>query len=349
MKNWKDVLISPSTPILEAMRIIDSGALQVSLVIDSGGRLIGVVTDGDIRRGILKGITLEENVEKIMNRSFTYAGIGESQEQILATMVKKQLRHMPILDNQGKITNVKLLDNLVGLGERKNIVVIMAGGQGNRLRPLTDCCPKPLLKVGGKPLLENLIQSLSGYGFRKIYISVNYMAEMIEDYFGNGSKFGVSISYLREDSQLGTAGAIGLFEEYPVDSFFVINGDLLTQINFNHLLDFHLHQEAVATLCVKEYHYQVPFGVVQVVGEKLAALDEKPVQSFFVNAGIYVLEPSTLALIPKKQYFDMTMLFNLILHNGLKSSVFPVREYWMDIGRMEDYEQAHIDYHENFK
>jgi len=224
----------------------------------------------------------------------------------------------------------------------------MAGGLGNRLRPLTEQCPKPLLKVGGKPLLENIVQGFAGYGFRKFYISVNYMAEMIETYFGDGSRFGVSISYIHEDNQLGTAGALGLLPEVPRDSFFVINGDLLTQINFSHLLDFHSQHHSLATMCIKEYHYQVPFGVVQVNGEKLSALDEKPVQTFFVNAGIYVLEPSILDFIPRNHYFDMTMLFDRIMKKGLKPRVFPIREYWLDIGQLEDYKKANGDFKGNF-
>lgn len=348
MKSWKQVVIPPEMPVLEAIRIIDTGALQIALVVDSDMKLLGVATDGDVRRGILRGIRLEDPVEHIMSRDFSFARKDSGRESILSLMRQKELRHIPILDEQGRIVDLCLLMDMVAPAERKNSVVLMAGGLGSRLRPLTNDCPKPLLKVGGKPLLENIIESFAGYGFKRFFISVNYMAEMIKDYFEDGAKLGVSISYLWEHKRLGTAGALSQLTAHPEESFFVMNGDLLTQINFDHLLDFHLQHKAQATMCVREYHYQVPYGVVRAEGEILSGIDEKPVQTFFVNAGIYVLEPMVLRFIPENSFFDMPTLFEKLIEKGHKTTIFPIREYWLDIGQMDDLKRANRDYCNNF-
>jgi NDP-sugar pyrophosphorylase family protein len=224
----------------------------------------------------------------------------------------------------------------------------MAGGLGKRLGSLTQSCPKPLLKIGGTPILEIIVNRLAEQGFRKLFISVNYRGEMIEDHFGDGARWTADIQYLREPERLGTAGALSLLPERPPQPFVVMNGDLLTKLNLKHLLDFHREHRAKATMCVREYQFQVPFGVVQADEHRLLGIDEKPTHRFLVNAGIYALDPDVLDLVPKNQMFDMPHLFEKLVATGHETMAFPIREYWMDIGRMDDLEQAASEYCEIF-
>jgi dTDP-glucose pyrophosphorylase/predicted transcriptional regulator len=349
MKDWRKTLIKPSAPILEAMRIIDAGALQIALVIDDHARLIGVVTDGDIRRGLLKGLAMDRPVEMIMNRDFKTVGLKSDHEEILTLMKQKELRQIPVVDEEGCVVGLKLLNDMILAPEKTNWVVLMAGGLGTRLQPLTDECPKPLLKVGNKPLLQIILESFIEYGFRKFYIAVHYKAEMIKAFCGDGTRWNAEIRYLFEDRKMGTAGALGLLPERPKDTLFVMNGDVLTKVNWQHLIDFHKSHRARATMGVRDYHFQFPYGVVKTDQQRLTAIDEKPVQRFFVNAGIYVLEPEVLDLVPAHSPYDMTSLFEKLIADKHETVVFPIREYWMDIGRLEDFERADGDYKENFK
>ncbi|MBF0127959.1 MAG: NTP transferase domain-containing protein, partial [Magnetococcales bacterium] len=223
-----------------------------------------------------------------------------------------------------------------------------AGGLGSRLAPLTDMIPKPLLKVGSKPILEVILESFIAYGFHRFFLSVNYRKEMIKEYFGDGSGWGVEIDYLEENGRLGTAGSLSLFKERPEKPFFVMNGDLLTRINFQHVLDFHLEHQSRATLCVRKVEQTVPYGVVRLDAHRLVTIEEKPVQEYFVNAGIYLLDPEVLSFIPGGQYFDMPTLFQNIIKRGETTAAFPFLDYWMDIGRMGDFRQACRDYPEVF-
>ena len=348
-KDWENTIISPDSPILEAIRIIDAGAMQISLVVDAEQRIVGVVTDGDIRRAILKGISLDQPVHLIMNKKFTSLPLGTPQAEILNLMKRNDLRQIPIVNNYGQVVDLKILVDLIQPVPKDNWVVLMAGGRGTRLRPLTDYCPKPLLNIKNKPILEIILENLKEYCLHNIFMAVNYKSEMIEANFGNGRRWGVSINYLREESQLGTAGALGLLPGRPKLPLIVMNGDLLTKINFQHLLDFHQAHKAHASMCVQEYNFQVPYGVVTIDQHRLKSIDEKPMQRFFVSAGIYVLEPEVLELIPKNKYFDMTTLFELIIGKGYETVAFPIREYWMDIGQLENYQQANGDYKKIFK
>lgn len=349
MKDWKKILIRPSTSIREALQIIDSSAMQIALVVDERDRLLGTVTDGDIRRGILKEIPLEETVLRVMNAHPTVAKSYERHDIVLAIMKLKRLNHIPVVDDDGCVINVETLQNLIRVDEKENWVLLMAGGLGSRLRPLTDDCPKPLLKVGGKPVLETILENFMEYGFRKFYVSVNYRAEMVEAYFGDGSRWGAEIHYIHEPKRMGTAGALSLMPERPEKPILVMNGDLLTKINFQQLLDFHHAHQAQATMCVREYSYQIPYGVVRMDKHLLKSIEEKPVERFLVNAGIYVLEPKALDFIPQDEYFDMPSLFTKIIENNGETTVFPIREYWLDIGQMSDFERANGEFGEVFK
>lgn len=348
MKDWKKTLISPSEPIMEALRIIDDSALQIALVVDHHSKLLGVVTDGDIRRGILKGVHIDAPVSSIMYSDYTFVGTKADKDEIISIMREKELLQIPVLDEQGCVVGLKILVDMINMPRAENWVVLMAGGHGNRLLPLTNDCPKPLLKLNGKPILEIILENLIAHGFTKYFISVNYKAEMIEDHFEDGSKWGIDIEYLREEKALGTAGALGLLKRRPTSPFIVMNSDLLTNINFSQLLDFHKVHKAAATMCVRDYRFQVPFGVVSLDQFSLRSIDEKPTHNFFVNAGIYVLSPESLNFIPKGILYDMTALFQDLVKSGHDAVAFPIREYWLDIGRFDDFEKANAEFNTVF-
>ena len=348
MNRWKDVLIRPNTPILDAIKIIDKGSLQIALVVDDNNRLIGTVSDGDVRRAILKGVSLDRPVGEIMFTEPTVASSQESREEIMITMRAKQLRQIPLVDNDGHVVGLDIWDDLINLQERDNIVVLMAGGLGTRLGELTKNCPKPLLRVGNKPVLETILQNCIEYGFKRFYISVNYKADMVKEHFKDGSRWGVDIRYIEEKERLGTAGALTLLPEKPTLPLLVMNADVLTKINFKHLLESHEEHESIATMCVREYEFQVPFGVVTVENHRLTGISEKPVQRFFVNAGIYVLSPESVDIIPKETLFDMPTLFEKLVVQGAETTVFPIHEYWLDIGRIDDLNRANGEYNEVF-
>jgi len=349
MKDWKTTLIPPETPVLEAIRVIDASALQIAVVVDENLRLLGTVTDGDIRRALLRQVPLDENVESIMYLKPTTVNSSASRDEIIAMMKRLDLRHIPVVDDDGRVRDLKVLAQMIEAQEWENLVIIMAGGLGERMQPLTEDCPKSLLKIGGKPILETILENFMEFGFRRFYISVNYKSEMIEDYFGDGDRMGAQISYLREKQRLGTAGPLSLLPETPAEPFFVMNGDLLTRVNFGQLLDFHRFHKARGTMCVRTYRYQVPYGVVQVKEQELKAIDEKPARNFFVNAGIYVLEPEVLSFVPENRYFDMPNLFERLIQENLETVAFPIHEYWLDIGQKEDLEKANGEFREVFK
>ncbi|MBX5437764.1 MAG: nucleotidyltransferase family protein [Alicyclobacillaceae bacterium] len=348
MSRHEQVLVSPDTAVLDVIGIIDRGALQIALVVDEQQRLLGTVTDGDVRRGLLRGVQLHDPVSVIMNAEPTTARLNEARETVLAIMKLKRIHHVPVLDDEGRVVHIETLDELIQAKERDNWVVIMAGGMGTRLRPLTDHVPKPLLRVGNKPILETILGSFVEHGFRKFYLSVNYKAEMIKQYFGDGSRFGIEIRYLHEQQRMGTAGALSLIQDPSERPLIVMNGDLLTKVNFQQLLDFHNARRAQATMCVREYHYQIPYGVVEIEEERLKGIQEKPQKSCFVNAGIYVLDPAVLDLIPRNTFYDMPDLFARLIELGCTTTVFPIREYWLDVGMRADFERANGDYHEVF-
>ena len=349
MNRWKLALATPQTSIRDVIQRLDASSLQIVLVIDENNRLLGTVTDGDIRRGILKSLALTETVREIMNTAPTVARADEDRERLLAIMRRTGLHHLPLVDENNFLVGLETLDELIQTRPRDNPVVLMAGGLGSRLHPLTANCPKPMLKVGDKPLLQTIVEKFIEHGFHRFFISVNYRSDVVKAYFGDGSRWSVEISYLQEQQRLGTAGALSLLPERPTEPLVVMNGDLLTKVNFSHLLDFHRKQGAMATMCVREYDFQVPYGVVRIDKFRIASIDEKPTQRFFVNAGIYVLEASTLDFISKDTYVDMTMLFEKVIEHGKETAVFPVTEYWLDVGHMDDFLRANSEYTDQFE
>ncbi|EFA74440.1 Mannose-1-phosphate guanyltransferase CBS pair associated [Raphidiopsis brookii D9] len=337
---WQDVVVFRETPLREAIAKIDKSALQVALVLNPDNTLGGLVTDGDIRRFILSGKDLDVPVCEVMNSQPTTVLESVPRSEMLALMRRKVIHHLPLVNAEHQVVDLATLDDLIGILERPNWVVIMAGGLGTRLYPLTKDRPKPLLTVGGKPILEIIIENFAEQGFKQIFLSVNYKAEMIEDYFKNGDQWGVEISYLREKERLGTAGALSLLPKKPNLPIIVMNGDILTRTRFDNLLQFHELQGVLATMAVREYDLQVPYGVVRVDGTKIKSIEEKPVQHFFVNSGIYALSPGVLDYVPSGTFFDMPSLFQQLVVDTRTTAAYPLREYWLDIGRMSDLERA---------
>jgi len=348
MKNIEDIKLTINSTIKEALQAIDIGAIKFAVVVDENGKLMGTLTDGDIRRGFLDGKTLDSSIKDIYFKKPTTVSINTSKEEIINICTSKKMYQIPVVDENGSIVRIAIVDEFLKPQTYSNKVVLMAGGLGTRLRPLTDDTPKPLLKVGNKPIIETIIRSFSKYGFKDFILSVNYKSEMFEEYFGDGSAFGVSIEYIHEDKRLGTAGGLSLMRDKLKDDFFVMNGDLLTNVNFENLLKFHQEEDAKGTMCVREYDFQVPYGVVDVKNGKIQAITEKPTHKFFVSAGIYMLSPNVLKYIPDNVFYDMPTLFEKLISVNKNVISFPLREYWLDIGRIEEFEKANKEYSEVF-
>lgn len=340
MTTWKDIVVSPETTLGESIARVDSAGTQLAIVLDASCRLAGILTDGDIRRAILGEMSLSTPVAEAMNRNPLVAPVDTPKDQILALMRRHVIHHLPLVDADGRMVDLATLDDLIGAVERPNWVVLMAGGLGTRLRPLTEDCPKPMLNVGGRPILESILESFVEQGFRRFFVSVNYKADMVKNHFRQGDRWGVRIDYLHEDQRLGTAGSLSLLPSRPDTSLIVMNGDLLTRAAFDQLIQFHVGQSAMATMAVREYDFQVPYGVVRLNGSRIQAIEEKPIQKFFVNAGIYVLSPEALDHIPAGEHFDMPTLFEQLMVSGVATAAYPLREYWLDIGRIEEFERA---------
>jgi dTDP-glucose pyrophosphorylase len=328
----------------DAIIIIDKHPAKIALVVDNDSLLVGTLTDGDIRRGLLHGATLETPVEQLMNCRFRFVRSSDDQADVLEMMRRETLRQIPVLDEEGRVLELLLLQELLRPPQLRNAAVIMAGGKGTRLRPHTEHCPKPMLPVGDKPMLEILLEQCITSGFRRFYLSVNYLKEQIIDHFADGSRWGVSIEYLVENEPLGTAGSLQLLPDGLMEPFLVLNGDVLTRLNPGQLLHFHSEHQAQATLCVREHELTVPFGVVQTNGVELAGFEEKPTYHHLVNAGVYVIDPLLLPLLPPHQPTDMPSLLQAAQQAGHRVAVCPIHEYWIDVGRPETLQQAHREW-----
>ncbi|MFJ8102433.1 nucleotidyltransferase family protein [Lysinibacillus sp. NPDC096212] len=339
MKQWQKTLVTQNQTLLDTMKIIDDSSLQIAVVVDREQHLLGTVTDGDIRRGILRGEGLDVPITSIMNPNPISAKAGQKHYRYKQLMKSKMLKQMPIVDETNKIVDILFSDNLE-LTLNKNTVILMLGGLGTRLRPLTNDTPKSMLNIGNKPILETIIEGFKQYGYTHFVFSVNYKKEVIQDYFQNGEAFDVTIEYVEESKRMGTAGALSLLENRPTKPFFVMNGDLLTQVNFDQLMQFHIEHQSMATMCVREYEYQIPYGVIETAGTDLVTIKEKPIHRSFVNAGIYVLNPEVFECIPQDEFYDMPTLFEQLIEKDKKTSAFPIREYWLDIGQKDEYERA---------
>lgn len=348
MINIDEIKLTVDSTIKEALQIIDLGAVKFAIIVDKDDRLIGTLTDGDIRRAILAGKTLDDDISTVYFNDPTVANANNTKEEIINLCTTKKIYQIPIVDNQGKVVSIDLLDELLKPEIHTNKVVLMVGGLGTRLRPLTENTPKPMLHVGGKPILQTIVEKFVSYGFVNIIMCVGYKSNIIQHFFEDGSKFGANIEYILEEQRMGTAGALSLLEKKPNEPFFVMNGDLLTNVNFEHLLEFHMASNSMATMCVREYDFQVPYGVVNVQDGKIISIEEKPVHKFFVSAGIYMLDPKCLENIPENEFYDMPTLFEQLIKSNQNTVSFPLREYWLDIGRLEEYEKANREYTKEF-
>lgn len=336
-------LITPDASLLTAIERMDSIRRKLLIVVDPDRRLLGTVSDGDIRRGLMRRLTMDDRVDAVMNAAPVALTLDGSEQEALVRLSDRGVSLAPVLDRNGRV--VGLYPDAVSAGARRdNLVVIMAGGRGVRLAPLTQTCPKPMLKVAGRPLLETIIERLQAQGFHRFRLAVNYLAEVIEDHFGDGSSLGVEIRYLREDHPRGTAGALSLLTDTIDKPMLVMNGDVLTRMAFGDLVDFHLENRAMATLCVREHAFQAPHGVAEVDGVRMTALREKPTFRWLANAGVYCLDGSVLSRVPADGPFDMPELLASLAAEGAMVGAYPIHEYWLDIGRPPDFESAQSDF-----
>ncbi|MFZ5467773.1 MAG: nucleotidyltransferase family protein [Pseudomonadota bacterium] len=341
---WRDILLGPEDSIHRAIEVIDRGAKRIALVVDGDGRLLGTVTDGDIRRGILRHLSLDAPVAEVMNTQPRVLPRHYSREQAMHLLGSAQVLQVPIVDEHGLLAGLETLTDLLKRPRLENPVFLMAGGFGTRLRPLTDTCPKPMLPVGGKPMLEHILQDLVDYGFYRFYISVHYLREQVINHFQDGSRWGVSIQYIHEDTPLGTAGCLGLLPKDAVQRpIIVVNGDIMTRVNYEALLQDHDRHTPAATVCTRQYDFQVPYGVIEHDEQRILSITEKPVHHFFVSAGIYVLAPQVVHAMQAETRVDMPDLLKVEIASGREVRMFPVHEYWLDIGRMNDFELAQQD------
>lgn len=341
-----EVQMTEAEPVLRALEIIELSLGKIALVVDGKGRLLGAITDGDIRRAFLKGSTLNSPVKEVMHENPKTMSAASSRSQIIDAMLAEEIKQMPLLDGNGVLMGIVVYDMLTGFKRvpRSSPVVIMAGGKGKRLLPITTDIPKPMVEVGGKPMLEQILQQFIKQGFSNFYLAVNYLGHIIEDYFGDGSKWDCRISYIREEEFLGTAGALSLVRRELKEAFIVINGDIITSVDFCDLVDYHNSSKAVATVCARHHHTSVPYGVIKLKDGKLETIIEKPVYEDLISAGIYVFSPCVLDFIPEHKVIDMPDVLMALAKSEQLVDIFPMREDWLDVGRHDDLEQARADF-----
>ena len=337
---WKRAILRPSASIRDAIRNLNDVAIQIVLVTDEDGRLAGTLCDGDIRRGLLKGLHLDSPIESVLFRSPMVVPSSMSRDLVMQLMAANKIHQVPIVDESLRVLGLHLWDEIVAPVTRENTMVIMAGGKGTRLRPHTESCPKPMLPVAGKPMLEHILERAKAEGFTRFVLAVHYLGHMVEEHFGDGHKFGVRIDYLREDKPLGTAGALSLMSPRPQLPFVVTNGDVMTDIRYGELLDFHQRHGAAATMAVRVHEWQHPFGIVRIDGVDIVGFEEKPVARTHINAGVYALSPSVLECMQVNDVCDMPSLFERMRARGTRTVAYPMHELWLDVGRPDDLKLA---------
>jgi dTDP-glucose pyrophosphorylase len=339
-RHLENIVVPETATLRRAMEALDRGGIEIALVVAPGGALLGTLTDGDIRRAILSGASLEEAASRYMHRNFTAVGPTAGRAEALDLMRARALQQIPIVDGAGLLVGIHLLKEIIGATPRPNCAVVMAGGRGERLLPITESVPKPMVKVAGRPILERIVLHLVGFGIRRIFLSINYMGNMIEEHFRDGSAMGCRIEYLREDQPLGSGGALSLLPGRQETPILVLNGDLLTQFNVGNLLDFHSEGGYKATIGVHEYTHTVPYGVVEADGRRVTAIREKPSQTWLANAGIYVLDPGLPERVPKNGFFPLPALFEDCLERGEPVGAFHILEDWVDVGHPKELRRA---------
>ena len=340
---WRKAILAENSIIHDAIINLDKVAIKIVLVVNKAGALEGTITDGDIRRGLLRGLDINSPIESIVHRNPMVVTPDMGRETVRQLMVVNKIQQIPVVDEQTHVVGLHLWDEMTIPPSRNNIMVIMVGGKGTRLRPQTENCPKPMLSVSGKPILEHIIERAKLEGFSQFVLAIHYLGYMVEDYFGNGDRMQVHIDYLREKTPLGTAGALGLLHPYPEEPFVVSNGDVITDIHYGDILDFHIRHNASATMAVREHEWQHPFGVVQTKGLDIIGFEEKPVHRSHINAGVYVLDPEVLSFLEVDSRCDMPSLFERLKQKANRTIAYPIHEPWLDIGRPDDLNKANSD------
>lgn len=345
MLDIERICVTEEASLRKVTELLNESGRQIILIVDADGRLAGTFTDGDLRRALLKGATLADPVRGFFNPHPLSTPVSGGRSQAVALMRERGIDQIPLVDESGRVVGVESI-NPARVGIKVEYpVVIMAGGRGKRLHPITETVPKALVSVGDKPILEHILERLTAQGFQRFTFAINHMGEMIEDYFGDGSRWNVSIEYLREPKRLGTAGALSLMQSRPTTPFIVTNCDVLTTTSFQDMLEYHLNHGASATIGVREFSYQVPFGVIDLAGTQLQRISEKPEHTWLINAGIYVLDPSVIDVIPKGEFCDMTDVLATLIRQSAPISTYMIRRYWIDIGVPQDLDQARLQIH----
>lgn len=349
MKNFyrKEFEISLTSTIKDALRQLNESTVKILFVVDDVMRVLGTITDGDIRRGILNGLTLDSGLSDVMRKNFRWIKNGSLKVDANKLMRSEGLQQLPVLDSFGRLIDIFVKEDFYENQSLPNTVIVMAGGKGVRLGRLTENCPKPMLHIGNKPILEIILEQCINYGFNNFYFSVNYLKNQIIDYFGDGSKWNVNIDYIEEVNSLGTAGALGLIDDALNEPILVLNGDVLSRVDYKSLLNFHHEYGSDGTVCSIEYLSRIPYGVLNLEGSTVTSFSEKPIIPYQVNAGIYVLNPTLLKMIPKNEPLDMPTFLQKAIDNNFIINVFPMHEYWLDIGRPETLERAHLEWLDN--
>ncbi|MCF8483296.1 MAG: nucleotidyltransferase family protein [Rhodospirillum sp.] len=348
---WRQNLLSMNATIQEAAKTLQNTKLKLLIVVDSEDRLKGTITDGDIRRGIIRGLEMTSPVTEIMTTTPFKTHPGDDPEALAALMRREECLHVPVVDEHDRVVGMESLLNLKGhavVSGSDLPVLLLAGGLGTRLMPLTENCPKPMLRVAGRPILQIILEQFIKHGFGRFFISVNYLADQVSDHFGDGSAWGVSIEYLREDKPMGTAGPLSLLPDLGNMPLVMMNGDLLTQVNFNDMLSFHREHKSLVTVGVRKYDFTVPFGIVETEGHRIHGIVEKPTYSFFVNGGIYVVSPEFIKSVPRIAPSDMPDRIGDAMNTERGVHAFPIHEYWLDIGRRDDFDLAQEEYEIKF-
>lgn len=339
-EDWRKTLLPPEANLHQAIQVLNDAALKIALVVSPDGILIGTITDGDIRRGLLRGLDLQSPIDSVILRDAFVVPPGLTRETIRHLMQANKLFQLPVVDANRRLLGLHLWDEVMDIPDRANVMVIMAGGQGKRLRPHTENCPKPLLRVGGKPMLQHILERAKAEGFSRFVLAINYLGHMIEEYFGDGSRLDISITYLKEASPLGTAGALSLLDPRPGLPFVVVNGDVISDIRYGDLLDFHQRHDAIATMAVRLHEWQHPFGVVQTKGIEIVGFEEKPIVRSHINAGVYALSPAALDSLTDASPCDMPALFERLQSMSQRTLAYPMHEPWLDVGRPDDLAKA---------
>jgi dTDP-glucose pyrophosphorylase len=335
-----DYVLGAGATLREGMMTLERCGCEIVLMTDDAGLLLGIATDGDIRRALLRGAALDDGLADHVKRNFVYVSPSVGRAEVLDIMSARRITQVPVLDGNRRLVGLHLLHDIVGSPERPNWAVVMAGGRGTRLAPLTQDVPKPMIRVAGRPILERIVLHIVSYGIREIFLAVNYLGEQVVEHFGDGGQLGCRIRYLLEDRPLGTGGALALLPEAPPGPLLVMNGDLVTQANLGGMLDAHARGGAAVTIGVRRYLHTVPFGCVTADRDRVTGFEEKPTLSRIVNAGIYVLDPALLSSVERNVEFPITSLFEGCLRRGEQVRTFEIEEDWMDVGQREQLQKA---------